>query len=320
MIFQEYLPMLLAILGFLAICLLFIGIYYFVTEMMNKRKIVSKIRQAGSQHINLEDKSKEAKKKESVFQKVLGQLSQFGSKVTPKKSVDYSAMRLKFLRAGIRNPNALFLLYGSKFILAFLFPICYLLLKMVLAFIVPSAWNMFFCILLAFIGYYLPDIWLKVKGEKRQEKILKSFPDALDLLVVCVEAGIGLDAAIYRVAEEMRLSSKDISDEFKLVNFELRSGKSRQEALNNLALRTDLEEVKNFVGLLNQTFQFGTSVSNALRVYSDTFRTNRRQKAEEVAAKLPTKLMLTCVFFIFPAIFVVMVGPAAIQIYNVLIK
>ena len=171
--------------------------------------------------------------------------------------------------------------------------------------------------MLALLGFYLPDIYLKLKIRRRKDKIVKGFPDALDLLVVCVEAGMGLDAAINRVAEEIRLSSQVISDEFKILNLELRAGKSRIEALRNLGVRTDVEEVRSFATLLVQTDRFGTSVAQALRVHSDSMRIRRYQKAEELAAKLPVKLMFPLIFFIFPAIFVVVVGPAAIQIYHI---
>ena len=155
--------------------------------------------------------------------------------------------------------------------------------------------------------------------DRRKDMIVKGFPDALDLLVVCVEAGMGLDAAINRVAEEIRLSSPVLSDEFRILNLELRAGKARADALRNLGVRTDVEEVRNFATLLVQTDRFGTSVAQALRVHSDAMRVRRYQKAEELAGKLPVKLMVPLIFFIFPAIFVVVIGPAVIQIYHAII-
>jgi tight adherence protein C len=175
-------------------------------------------------------------------------------------------------------------------------------------------------VLSALLGFYLPDIWLRQKTDKRKEKILNALPDALDLLVVCVESGMGLDSAIYRVAQEMRLNSPELSDELQLMNLELRAGKSRKDALKNLALRTNLEEINSLVTLLIQTDQFGTSMADALRIYSDSYRTQRYQRAEELAAKLPVKLIFPLVVFIFPALFVVLLGPAAISIYNALLK
>ena len=127
---------------------------------------------------------------------------------------------------------------------------------------------------------------------------------------------MGLDAAINRVGEEMKLTNKALSDEFKLLNLELRAGKSRRDALQNLALRTDIEEVSNLVTLLIQTDRFGTSVAQALRVYSDAFRTERFQKAEEIAAKIPVKLVFPTILFIFPSLFVAIMGPAMIRVYE----
>jgi tight adherence protein C len=172
---------------------------------------------------------------------------------------------------------------------------------------------------LALIGFYLPDLYLKLMIRGRKQQIVLGFPDALDLLVVCVEAGMGLDAAISRVADEINLSSRVISEEFRILNLELRAGKSRLDALRNLGTRTDVEDVRSFSTLLIQTDRFGTSVAQALRVHSDAMRTQRYQKAEELAAKLPVKMMFPLILFIFPAIFVVIVGPAAIQIYNAII-
>ena len=175
-------------------------------------------------------------------------------------------------------------------------------------------------VLCALFGFYLPDIWLRQKTDKRKEKVLNALPDALDLLVVCVEAGMGLDSAIYRVAQETKLNHPELSDEFQLINLELRAGKQRKDALKNLALRTNLEEINSLVTLLIQTDQFGTSLADALRVYADSFRTQRYQRAEEKAAKLPVTLLFPLVVFIFPALFVVLLGPAAISIYNALLK
>ena len=148
----------------------------------------------------------------------------------------------------------------------------------------------------------------------------KGLPDALDLLVVCVEAGMGLDQAINRVAEEIKLTNDVLSDEFKLFNLEMRAGKPRQEAMKDLALRIDLEDMNNLVNLLIQTDRFGTSIAQALTVYSDTFRTKRFMHAEEVAAKLPVKLVLPLILFIFPSLFVAIAGPAAIRVFQVFFK
>jgi len=159
-----------------------------------------------------------------------------------------------------------------------------------------------------------------MKANQRKEWIRAGLPDALDLMVVCVVAGTGLDAAINRVAEEMELSNQPLSQEFKTLGLELRAGKSRQDALRNLAFRTDLEEVSSLVTLLIQTEKFGTSIAQALRVHSEAMRTRRFQKAEEIAAKLPIKLVFPLILFILPSLFVVILGPAAITIFRTLLS
>ena len=166
------------------------------------------------------------------------------------------------------------------------------------------------------LAFYLPDIWLKQKTDKRKERLLKGLPDALDLLVICVEAGMGLDSAIKRVGDELNLSYPDLSGELHLLNLEMRAGKQRRDALQNFAMRTALSETKSFVTLLIQTDKFGTSVAMALKVFSDSFRTQRFQRAEEKAAKLPVSILIPLILFIFPALFVVILGPAAINIYH----
>jgi tight adherence protein C len=172
---------------------------------------------------------------------------------------------------------------------------------------------------MALAGFYLPGLWLHVKVNRRKEKILHGLPDALDLMVVCAEAGIGLDASIYRVGEEMKLTNKPLSEEFRLLNLELRAGKQRRDALKNMAVRTDLDDLKSLVTLLVQTERFGTSIAQALRIHSDSMRTKRFQKAEEVAAKLPVKLLFPLILFIFPSLFVTIMGPAVMRIYRTLL-
>jgi tight adherence protein C len=232
---------------------------------------------------------------------------------------DTGHFRKLLITAGIRHPGAPSMFWGAKILCAGAFPVvaffAYLstdrkLIDVNILIILGIA---------TLLGFYFPDLCLKLWIGRRKEQIVRGFPDALDLLVVCVEAGMGIDAAVNRVAEEIRLSSRVISDELRLLNLELRAGKTRADALRNLGARTDVEEVRSFTTLLIQTDRFGTSVAQALRVHSDSMRTRRYQKAEELAAKLPVKMMFPLILFIFPAIFVVIVGPAAIQIYHAII-
>ena len=170
----------------------------------------------------------------------------------------------------------------------------------------------------AAIGYLLPTMVLGRLAKKRQHRIRLSLPDALDLLVVSVEAGLGLDQALQRVGQELAFAHPDLCDELRLVNLELRAGNSRSEALHNLADRTGVEDLSSLVAMLVQTDKFGTSVAQSLRVHSDTLRTKRRQRAEEAAAKTGVKMVFPLVFCIFPAVWVVTIGPAAIKFVQVL--
>ncbi len=168
------------------------------------------------------------------------------------------------------------------------------------------------------LGYLLPGMALGRLAKRRQHRIRLGLPDALDLLVVSVEAGLGLDQAIQRVGEELDFAHPDLSEELRLINFELRAGKARVDALRNLAERTGLDDIASLVAMLVQTDKFGTSVAQSLRVHSDTVRTKRRQRAEEAAAKTGVKMVFPLVFCIFPAVWIVTIGPAAIKFIQII--
>ena len=172
----------------------------------------------------------------------------------------------------------------------------------------------------ALVGYMIPEGWLLWRIHARQRRLRHAIPDALDLLVICVEAGLGLDHALLRVAEELQMTHPDLSEELQHVNAEMRLGKNRADALRELARRTGLDDVKGLVAMLVQTERFGTSIAQSLRVYSDDLRLKRRQRAEEAAAKISVKMVPVLVFFIFPALMVVILGPAAIAILRQFMK
>ena len=175
--------------------------------------------------------------------------------------------------------------------------------------------NAFLYVIFAvFLGAAVPDMWLSEKVRRRKMRIRLALPDALDLLVVCIEAGLGLDQSLMRIGQEMRRANPDLSDELRLLNLELNAGTSRQAALRNLAARSEVDDLKSLVAVLIQTDRFGTSIADSLRVFSDTFRVKRRQRAEEAAAKMSVKMIPPLFFFVLPATFAVVVGPAAIQI------
>lgn len=175
--------------------------------------------------------------------------------------------------------------------------------------------NVFVCFLLAVTtGFFIPHLWLNHAITKRRENIKLALPDALDLLAICVEAGLGLDQALVRVGQEMEIRHKELSEEFLLVNLEQRAGNPRVEAWRNMARRVDLESVRSFVNMLVQTERFGTPISKSLATFSDALRTQRRQQAEELAAKTTIKLVFPLVLFIFPSIFIVTAAPAVITL------
>jgi tight adherence protein C len=219
-------------------------------------------------------------------------------------------MQLRLVAAGFRRSEALLIFSGIRVGVAFA---AFALLSTPLL-MQP---NLGAALVGALVGYLLPGIVLARLAARRQHRIRLGLPDALDLLVVSVEAGLGLDQAIQRVGQELAFAHPDLCEEMRLVNLELRAGKPRAEALHNLGARTGVDDVISLVAMLVQTDKFGTSVAQSLRVHSDTLRTKRRQRAEEKAAKLGAKLVFPLVTCIFPAIWVVTIGPAAIKFMEV---
>ncbi len=230
-------------------------------------------------------------------------------KILPAPSTDKAnRTQLLMIRAGYRSPEALLAMRGIKVI----FPIA------ALAGVYFSGLyriNVFFVPVATFaLGYLLPDMWLTWRVSVRQRKLRRALPDALDLLVICVEAGLGLDQALLKVSQDMKIAHPELSEELQFVNLEMRIGKTRIDAMRELARRTGLDDVKSLVAMLIQTERFGTSIAQSLRVYSDDMRLKRRQRAEEMSAKTSVKMVPALVFFIFPALMVVILGPALITL------
>jgi tight adherence protein C len=245
-------------------------------------------------------------------------LEWFG-RINQPSADDVRSTRRLLINAGYRSRKAPLLFMGAKLMLAVFVVLLFTLVPAkLLGFPSVSSLTMYY-VMAAGIGYYAPVLWLRRVIASRKDALQRAIPDALDLMVVCVEAGLGLDQAIGRVSQEVSRTHPALGDELNVLSVELRTGVSRQEALKNLARRTALEELGNLVAMLVQTDRFGTSIGQALRVYADSMRTTRRLKAEEMAAKLPVKLLLPLVFFIFPSLIVVTVGPAAIRMIRILI-
>lgn len=236
----------------------------------------------------------------------------------PEEGWETSILRTRFMNAGLRHPFAPAVFFATKTALALGLPLVVFFALSTSNVTYSTNALLFWLLGTAAIGYYLPNVLLKNLIVRRQREIFESFPDALDLMTVCVEAGLAMDAALARVATEIGLKSPVLSDELHLVTLELRAGSAKEKALRNLALRTGVDDVDALVAMLIQAERFGTSIADSLRVQSDQLRTKRRQRAEEQAAKIALKLLFPLIFFIFPSLLVVLMGPAFIHIYRVL--
>jgi tight adherence protein C len=242
---------------------------------------------------------------------VIDTLKKIG-RAAPQSHSEMGKLQQKLTAAGYRSHEAVAVFFGIRLG-------CALLAFALLASPIVFRPNLLMALAACGLGYLLPSMALGRVAKRRQHRIRLGLPDALDLLVVSVEAGLGLDQAIQRVGDELDFAHPDLSDELRLINFELRAGKARVEALRNLAERTGVDDIASLVAMLVQTDKFGTSVAQSLRVHSDTVRTKRRQRAEEAAAKTGVKMVFPLVFCIFPAIWVVTIGPAAIKFIQVLV-
>jgi tight adherence protein C len=227
-------------------------------------------------------------------------------------SKDNGRTNVLLMRAGYRKLDSLLVYQGAKVVVP-------ALLAVLILFTGVYRFNpALVLVTAAIVGFVAPDFWLTGRVRSRQKKIVAGLPDALDLLTVCVEAGMGLDQAIYRVSQEIQISCPELSEEMRLMNMEARFGKSRAESMRDMAARTGVEDVKTAVAMLIQTDRFGTDLARALRVHSITMRVKRRQHAEEMASKTSVKMVPALVFFIFPAMFVVILGPAVIALMRTL--
>jgi tight adherence protein C len=306
----------ISMLAFVATMSFVSGIYFYIGYRKEHLRLLERVKKQTEETTWSQDKLDVLG---TIKKDLLRMVGSLGDRIKPKDEGELSHLRKTFLRAGYRGENLTVIFFGVKALLAIFLAAGFFVSRFFILKTLAPLHIMLFSVLFALIGFYLPSLWLRARIARRKEEILKGFPDALDLMVVCVEAGVGLDAAINRVGEELRLRSKVLADEFRILSLELRAGKSRQDALRNLALRADLEDVSSWATLLIQTDKFGTSVAQALRVHSDSMRTKRRQRAEELAGKMAVKLLFPLILFIFPALFVVILGPAAIRLLRVMI-
>ena len=232
--------------------------------------------------------------------------------VVPANPTDVGILQKRLLAAGIRSQHALKVLYGIKGILAVFFTI--LSAGLVFGFQLQSEMSVFQIGAAAFLGWAGPNMVLNRMATRRQRAIKKALPNMLDMLVICVESGLGLDQALMQVSKELHTAHPEISDELAIMNLEMRAGKRRAESLHNFGERTDVDEVKKLVSVLIQADRFGTSISQTLRNFSDFMRVQIRQEIEEKAAKIGVKLVFPIFFFILPSLFVVTVGPIMVTV------
>jgi tight adherence protein C len=257
-----------------------------------------------------------ARRQEAFQAKVTAAANKLGRSLGPTDELELGKIRLKLLNAGFRQENAVAVYYGAK-AMGLLIAIAIAAPALVIQYGMTQTAGLL-AIGAAGMGFYLPDFALGRRIKKRAESIFLGMPDALDLMVVCVEAGLGLDAAMRRVTSELGQSSPVLCEEFAIANFQLQMGRTRKDVLRDLGTRSGVDDVRALAAVIIQAEKFGSSIGTALRVQSDSMRLRRRQVAEEKAAKTAVKIMIPLLLFIFPGVFVVLVGPAGIQMYNML--
>jgi len=310
---NKSIPIFFGAIIFLVLFLLSIGITRFIRQRADRQRIVDKIKK-GVQGKDVVDSGSIGGDQGKSHSLTLSLFKKIGSRVFSDSGAEYSSIRMKMLRAGISLENDAAIYWGAKIFFVFTFPAAFIVIRLPDLKLIETHHLLGIGVVLAIVGLYLPDLWLHIKTDRRKQALLKSLPDVLDLMVLCVESGMALDSAFNRVAREMEFSDPELSGELLLMNRELRAGKARGDALKHFAQRTNLDEINNFVGLLIQVGKFGTSIAQVLRVYSDSFRKQRFQRAEEKAAKISVKILIPLILFIFPALFIVILAPAFMSI------
>lgn len=240
------------------------------------------------------------------------------NKIIPISAVEAAKLQKQLLHAGFSSPDAA-VAYRAIQLLSFAtFPTAVVIFCFTMGWTFNS--TLIWAVVAAALGFYIPRIILKRKIAARQQRIQWALADALDLMVIAVEAGLGLNAALNRVGEEMKHLHPDMHKELELVNLEIRVGRSREEALRNLSERTGVDDIRSFVALLIQADRFGSSIAKAVRVFADSLRTKRRQRAEQASAKAALKLLIPLTAFLFPVIVVTIMAPSALNLYDLFSK
>jgi tight adherence protein C len=294
----------------------FLAVLGTVLAFSRSGRLVRRLRQIASNQSGARRHASTA----SVWQQRVARVSERLARLaTPQSASEVGTLRRRLMNAGIYSSDALPRFFAAKAALSLLLPLAATGLTGALG-VAPPGWQGLALLLaLAALGYLLPSLVISNMAARRHRSLFESFPDALDLMIVGVESGLGLDAAISRAGTEMRLRSPALAEELALVSMELRVGAMREQALRNFALRSGVEEIGGFVTLVTQAERFGTSVADALRVQADALRTRRQLLAEERAAKVPLKLLFPLIFFVFPSLFTVLLGPSVIRIWRIML-
>jgi len=295
-------------LSALGVGMLGAGIANGVLASKLRRRLIVRLNSGPLTHVLKLGKVRNGEQRAAAMINVLSKLS------VPQAGWQDSAVHLRFIRAGYRNPNAPRVYFAVKTAMVLG---SFLLVAMLMPILSPHAswitW-LFAMLSLALLTNFLPDFYLNVLTSQRAQRMQDTLPDIIDLLVICTESGLGMDAAISKVARDMARSSPELSEEFYIMSLAIRAGEARMTALRNLATRVNLEDLHDLVSMLIQADRFGTSLAESLRIQSDVMRGKRLQRAEELAAKIPTKMLIPMVLFIFPVLMMVLLGPAGIQI------
>ncbi|MET3474878.1 type II secretion system F family protein [Variovorax atrisoli] len=295
--------MLFPVLVFLAVSMAIVGVAVWLSPTRTERRLQAVAMPAG----------KSAWTEKAV--KIVGPFAQLSS---PTSDAELSPLRVRFLNAGIRHPDAYIMYFGMKTLLPLGFAaLAYVGLRATGA-ADDSTVMLLWLAVVALAGCYLPNLVLRLMIRSRRREIFENFPDAADLMLVCVEAGLGLDAGLAKVTEEIQVKSAALAQELHWTNLEMRAGSTREKSLRNLALRTGVDEIGTFATMLTQADRFGTSIGESLRVFSEDLRHKRHVRAEELAAKVPTKMLVPLVLCIFPCISLVILTPAAIRIVRMI--
>jgi tight adherence protein C len=307
---QELVPLLVCG-GFVA------GVFAILSSISNRNSRAQERLERISRPASLAE-IEDPKQKKERFQGVMETAKALSGPLMPQTELEQSQLKIRLANAGFRSDSAAAVYVGLRLAVFLGF-----LLLAVAIFLPKNGFTIAAfkpIVIFGGLGFYLPSMVLWFLRKKRQDEIFLALPDALDLLVVCVESGLGLDAAMRKVCEEMKDHAKVIAEEFSLANFQLQMGRPRREVLHDLGVRTGVDDVRSLAAILIQADRFGSSIAQALRVQSDSMRTRRKQLAEEKAAKTAVQLIFPLVLFIFPGIFVVLVGPAAISIMKTMMN